>query len=136
MSGASLPPAPRYAGEAPASAACPPEVFWMSTSKMPRSSSIPRRRLPVRLHQDMASRAKPGSVERTLSATPSATLSIFPFRRMMGPGHCRPQASMRIVSEERAAMASGMPEPSAYATGSATAFPNPCVPVRNWSSFV
>ena len=85
----------------------------MVASKTPLASSIPTSSWPVRRHQASASRAKPGSVARTLIVAPGSALSASALSRMMGPGHWRPQASTSMVLKERAAMDSGMPEPSA-----------------------
>ncbi len=54
--------------------------------------------LPVRLHHAPMSRAKPGSEAETSITAPSFISRIVSNTFMMGPGHCMPLQSMRMLA--------------------------------------
>ena len=71
--------------------------FSITITDFPPEDSFETSWLPVELHHAAASRGNPGSVAVISTRSPGASMSIVFFIFKIGPGHCRPQASTRIV---------------------------------------
>jgi len=71
--------------------------FSITTTDFPPVASLEINWFPVELHHAAASRGNPGSVEVISTRSPEASVSIVFFIFRIGPGHCSPQASTRIV---------------------------------------